>query len=528
MVNRLVQIVGAGLSRNPTEIISEYLVRMIKDNEEFESLTESLENERTKQAEAFIRERLFEYPDCVWGNLAAANIELSKDNTSRAFRHLEKVCRKEPANAVARYSCGYCCERMGLAEQAITCYKDAHKYKPYWQLPLKRIAAIYFRRRRLEDCIEQYRKLESIDPDNIATALINGYLHIAAGAFKNAGYILENAIISGPRQQVQDDTSEQRLLREGQFRQAIDNITQKLKETPDQPELLYKRAQIYNNLQESETAVQDYQSALRICPHYIEAAIQLAGIYSQAGKFIEAGRLYYKALAINSQFIELYIALSRTNLALDGKKKACETLSLAGSLVPNNRILLRAAVKNHFLAYESLNNTQHEGTDFQKLFASFMNKLTDEAKSGDCDPFTGYLLFLLNDPENSGSKELDEQLARIIKRSGFAPACDLLAARLCEKGACSAAFKLLPSGNLPTGKALGKYYQTAVLYSNSRLYSAAREQLKSRLNNAVPSAVIDKYLTLAIFNLGMVSLDSILFRTADTIIERTEQTIHSQ
>jgi tetratricopeptide (TPR) repeat protein len=416
-----------------------------------------------------------------------------------------------------------------MSDQALTMYKDAHKHKPNWQLPLKRIAAIYFRQGRVEDSIEQYRKLESVDQDNITTKLINGYLQIAAGSYRDAKHILEKAIISGPQQQVQDDINQQRLLQQGEFQKVIDNITNQLKETPSQPELFYKRAQIYNNLQQTEAAVQDYKSSLQICPYYIEAAIQLAGIYSQAGKFIESARLYYKALAINTQYIELYIALSRANLELDGKKNARETLSLAGSLVPNNSILLKAAIKSHFLAYESLNHNEGQPeANFQQFFPVFLNKLANDLQSSDSDPFTAYLLFLLNDSDKGDSKDFNKQLHRIIKRSGFAPACDLLAAELCEKGSYSAAFKLLPSGNLPSGKALGKYYQTAVLYSNNRLYTAAREQLKSRLNNAVPSEAIDKYLSLAIFNLGMISLDSILYRTADAAIEKTEQTIHSQ
>lgn len=529
MVNRLIQLLGAGLSQSPVTVISDYLTRKTKNGDEFAGLGSFLENRDIKRAEAFVRQRLFEETDCVFTNLAGAALELDKGDTRGAFKHLKKVCRKSPANTVAQYTLGYCYERMGLPGEALTCYEDANKFEPYWQLPLKRTAAIYFKQAQLENCLEQYRKLGTINPGDITTRLVTGYLYLAAGSFRKAKHKFEDAIIAGPQQQVQSNTPEDKLAEQGQFQQALEHINRQFVETPSQPELLYKRARIYTNLEQFDEAIQDYQSALQICPDYIEAAIQLAGIYSHSNRFIEAARLYYKALNTNSRYIELYIALSSANLQLDGKKNACETLSLAGSLIPNNRILTKSALENHFLAGAVLNKTQQQiEEDRKQLFSAMRNEFLREAKSSASDPFTAYLSFLLNEPDSTGAADTDNTFYRSVKRSGFAPAGDIVAAGLCENKSYSAAFRLLPSGKLPSGSSLDKYYRTAVLYSNPRVYTAARERLKSRLGSAVPPKSVDTYLTLAIFNLGMLSLDSVLFRTVDSVLEKTGRTIHSK
>jgi tetratricopeptide (TPR) repeat protein len=523
MVNRLLEILASGLSESPSQIIVDYIRSKAKNIDNFDDLPEFLISRDTEYAEAFIRERLFENPDCIWTNFIAAAVDLFKNRTKSAYEHLEKICTQKPADPVAKYSLGYCCEHLDLPQKAVSCYKDALKFRPGWQLPLKRIAAIYFKQTRIEECIEQYQVLQKNNPDNITYHLITGYLYILENQWKKAKRTFEDAIICGPQQQIQADTPADFFLQAGETQQALDTINQEIEKTPSQPELLYKRAQIYKILKQTDAEIQDYQLALKICPFFIEAAIQLATVYSDSAEYTQASRLYYKALAVNTRYIELYTALACVNLHLSGKRTACETISLAGSLVPNNCILVKAALKNQLAAHCKLDGIEIQSEQRQDEYFSYAAaEIFSQTKPADFNPFAAYLHFLLNAPDNSSNTV--NILYKAVKRGGFAPAADLLSVCLCEKKAYSKAFKYLPTGE-KSGKlspeSLNRYYKTAILHSNQQLYALAKQHLKTRIASAVCEDTIDTYLSLAMFNLGLTSINSVLFRITDTAIENS-------
>lgn len=88
---------------------------------------------------------------------------------------------------------GYCCQKAGRENEALTYYKRAELLNPDSRWLVKRIARSYRTLRQPEKAIEYYKRLDEMTPDDFSTTMSLGSLYVETGDFATALQLLHKA-----------------------------------------------------------------------------------------------------------------------------------------------------------------------------------------------------------------------------------------------------------------------------------------------------------------------------------------------
>lgn len=148
----------------------------------------------------------------------------------------------------------------------------------------------------------------------------------------------------------------------------------------DRPNVHFLRGFAFESLKDTEAAIAEYSQEVKIAPQAVTPVIQLALLYSDAGRQEEALEAARRAVALDPASARSHFALGRALLALQKWSESASELEKARDLSPE-------AAKIHFQlsrAYRKLGRTQDAERE-EATFEALSKKMEDERPASE-DP----------------------------------------------------------------------------------------------------------------------------------------------
>lgn len=95
---------------------------------------------------------------------------------------------------------------------------------------------------------------------------------------------------------------------------------------------------LYHSVGENKLAIQAYEQAVDLCPHYIDIQTKLATALRETGKFPKAMKIFNKAKKSAGKYAPYWIALGVTHYAKNNRKEAKKAWAKALEIEPRNSI----------------------------------------------------------------------------------------------------------------------------------------------------------------------------------------------
>ncbi|KPK44810.1 MAG: hypothetical protein AMJ65_02005 [Phycisphaerae bacterium SG8_4] len=529
-MSRLLEILGRAITVDTAELIWHWLKAVGPPAGDSESdkgrclarAVELIGQMKLDAGAEQLRMHLFENPSCTYGRLATAAICLHNSQLQHAINELESVYMRQPTNTMALYALGHCYERLGKEAQAVEFYQDCLKFKRYLELPIQRLAAVYFKNGQLERAIEQYELLQSEHPDDILTRIMLGHLYMVTGRYAHAIETFNTAILMHPDNFHAQDDEADHLIASGELYEALEVIEDMLQTEPGRTDLLIRRADVLRMLGATTDALAQYEEAVRLCPDLLEATIKLGTQYLQMDQDQLAAEQFNRAVELNDQIVDAYIGLASSQKAAGTTSEALGTLSLAAAIQPNSSLLFAETAMLRFKAGLGQDFTSQARNQPGGLTAAVIRahhqQLAQHPQNADLHYRLGLLML------NAGSI-LDA--ARSFKaaleiNSVYARARSKLAICLFELNHQREALDSLPRRECLDKDTLELHYQTALLYCDKLKFASSLINLEHQLetNFACSDATVN--ISIILQNLGL--LDRVA-ATWDSLTDTARQAI---
>jgi tetratricopeptide (TPR) repeat protein len=455
-------------------------------------------------AQEQLRLYLFENPACVRGRMAAAAICLAQNQLPQAIQELNSVYMRQPNNTMALYTLGHCYERLGKESEAVEFYQDCLKFKNYLQLPAQRLAAIYLKNGQLDKTIQQYELLKDQYPDDISALVTLGHLYIATARYEKAIETFNTAILIHPDNFLARDERIERLIRDGQIQEALEQLEDMLCRESDRVDLIVRQADVLSMLGANADAVSQYQQALRICPDFLEATIKLGTEFLQMRAEQLAAEQFNRAVEINDKIVDAYIGLATAQKLAHRNSEALTTLSLAAAIQPNSSFLFGETANLIFRAALAeampLHDTSDSHDTIEAVISAHRRQITRRPQNSDLHYRLGILLMSV--AELQAAAQCFRAALEI--NPTYARASSKLAVCLYEIGHTEDALAQLTAPEHLSRETLELHYKTALLYCNRIKFASSLMNLDHYLRNNFAATDAAVNISIVLQNLGLL------------------------
>ncbi|MEJ5259508.1 MAG: tetratricopeptide repeat protein [Anaerohalosphaeraceae bacterium] len=513
-MSKLLEIFGKAITVDTAELIWHWLMTIRTQHQpapppwqaELDGVLEQLGRRDYRTAEEALKRYLSEVPDCLFGRITAASVCLYRNDLPGAYEQLQSVYLRQPSNTMALYAMGYCRERMGQLSEALEFYQDCIKFKSHLQLPRLRMAAIYFQSGRLDKTIREYEMLTTEHPEDISAHVLLGNLYLLDGRAEQAVDTFNMAILSHPDNFRQDSPNEeiQRMLENGLFEEAVENILGLMEQTGPQPDLYLHLADIYSRNDNPSEAIVHYEQALRLQPNYLEAAIKLGTQYLRNRQYTPAAEQFNQAAEINDEIVDAYMGLCRAQYAAGQTDEAEQTLALGAAIQQNSGLLYSETALLYFQAALDAHRILHQ--DIEKTTIQMEDVLEAHkrqiARRIHCaDVYYKYGILLMG---GARYEEAIEQFQKALSiNSTHYRARTKLAMCLFETGRTEEALHEITSEPPLEQNLLQLHYRTAVLFCDQKQFTRAMRHLKAVFQQEDASDLYQN-IELVLENLGLI------------------------
>ena len=231
------------------------------------------------QAEKYLNQVLFQFPDNIGTQLVLANLYITKNEGVQALLILESIDKDkiaESANLLLSLGTAYLL--TGDYEKAMLALNKAKKLEPDNKLINERLVAGYIRAKDYNKAIDV---LETIAADKENT---------------RAQYLLVTTYIINK-----------------EFDKAKETIERLKIQSPNDPNLYYFQAALYLINENNELALSSYRKSIEIDENYIPGYLGIIRIYMADEQYAQADDLFKKILSINNKYIKAW--LGRASIA---------------------------------------------------------------------------------------------------------------------------------------------------------------------------------------------------------------------
>lgn len=305
---------------------------------------------RRKQAARSFRKSIAVDPAHAYAWFCLGNLLLDDQKTAEAINHFEKAVSLSPDQAEFLFNLGTAYQSAGRLADAENNYRSALESQPGFIQAFINLGSLLSLSTRWEEAAEVYRRALSVDTGNtmalrgLATALRGmNVSHQAADVLNRLG---------------------SRLIQEGAYREAAQNLEEALAYAPDAPDVHYnlgvallrlgqlERAQIeletvidsrpdfadaHNNLGLIHREMGDTQKALTYFERAVgldspHAHINMGNLFTQAGDHDKAKLAYRRAIELQSDNSGAYLNLANEELLTGNATASEEILRTAVSL----------------------------------------------------------------------------------------------------------------------------------------------------------------------------------------------------
>jgi tetratricopeptide (TPR) repeat protein len=532
-MSSLLEILGRAIAIDVADLMWHWLntVKLPKDLDEspkrdhLSRIVELMADLKLDTATEQLRLYLFENPSCVFGRMAAAAICLRNNQIEEAIEELNSVYARQPNNTMALYALGHCYERLGKQSQAVEFYQDCLKFKNYLQLPALRLAAIYFKDRRVGKAIEQYELLKTEYPDDITALVTLGQLYIAAARYADAAEVFNTAILIHPDNfETSDQPEVDMLISEGQMQEALEVIEDIVQTQPHRADLLARRADLLAMLGATTEAVSQYEEALRLCPEFLEATIKLGTLLLQLGNDQAAAQQFNRAIEINDGIVEAYIGLATAYKLAGDNADALQTLCLAGAIQPNSSLLFAELANIHFRAARQGENPYEALDEREDLMDRVITAHNVRISHHPQNPDSHYRLAVLLMSLGRFDQAVRSLESALEINPLYGRARTKLAVCLFETNKAQQALGHLAAPEPLNPDTLNLHYKTALLYCNRVKFASTLMNLERIMEATYTRPAAAENISIVLQNLGILDRAG---ATWDTLVEMANHSPNS-
>ncbi|MCD6394498.1 MAG: tetratricopeptide repeat protein [Planctomycetes bacterium] len=513
-MSKLLEIFGRAITVDTADLIWHWFDVMKTDGAEnagsrsgeLDEVIDLLGERKLDEAREKLNFHLFENPDCPLGRMAAAAICLHQNAIEEAIEQLQSVYMRQPSNTMALYTLGYCYERLGKEAEAIEFYQDCIKFKSHLQLPRQRMAAVYFKNRRMDNTIAEYEALTAEYPEDIASMVLLGYLYIANHRYEDAISTFNMAIVSHPDNFHDDMQADElnELIDSGEYDRAIENVQWLINSVGEQPDLYVRMADIYSRVGHVADAIVNYENAIRMQPNYLEATIKLGTHYLRSQRASLAAEQFNRAVEINDDIVDAYIGLATAQLFDDEVDAAHSTLSLAAAIQQNSTLLFSETATLHLQAtLQDESEAASEGgpvIEIADVIKAHEKQIASRPESADIHYKYAILMLITGDAAKAAQSF--ERALEINPTHHRARTKLVLCLHETDREALAA--DILTKVEAISMDMLELHYRTAILYCDRRKFGEALAHLQSAMkeNFTEPDAIVN--IEVVLENLGLI------------------------
>ncbi|MGA1876285.1 MAG: tetratricopeptide repeat protein [bacterium] len=162
----------------------------------------------------------------------------------------------------------------------------------------------YYTRGDYRKAVEQFKLMLQINPDDVFTHFVLGYLYDKQDLADLAIQELQEAIRLDPTYVNAYNNLGTLYNRLGKIHEALEVLKIALQLNPDYIEIHDNLGVIYFTLKEYDKAIEEFKKAAELDPQRYEAYSNLGSVSMAIGKDLEAEQVILKALEINPSFLE--------------------------------------------------------------------------------------------------------------------------------------------------------------------------------------------------------------------------------
>ncbi len=520
-MSKIFEILGRAITADPAELIWHWLCEVsypsLARAQVVREIASLAQQGKDESARDMLRLYQFEFPQCAKGQMAEAAFALQSTQTETASQILAKLFRTQPANTLAAYILGLCCEQLQRESQAAQFYHDCLKFKNYLHLPHQRLAAIYLKNCQYEKAADEYEQLIFEHPDDVSTLILLGHLYLAQNRFDQADDTFNKAILIHPDNFAQEPDDIDDLIEQGDAYRACELLESlSLQERPS-AQTLAKYGDALKMADCPDQALIKYQQALELSPDCLEINIKLGTLHLQMHQAELAAKQFNKSMEINDQIIDAYIGLCISQAKAGRQDQAEATLSLAAAIHPNSAILMAEAASLKLAQNSKLFENEPLQADYSQCLDQVVDAHSCRLPYNQNDPQLRYRLaiLLMSLSEFERAAELFGQTLQI--NPSHHRAQTKLAICLHQTGQKESAINHLTADTHFEPQMLDLHYKTALLYADRVKFASSMLNLERQLEDNYAGSDAGVNISVVLQNLGLLDRETAMWESLTDI-----------
>lgn len=429
-----------------------------------------------------------------------------------ALEQLRIAQKADPANPAILFCLGYCHERGGAEEQAISYYQDAINVCPTLRNAHERLAAIYLKNDETNLAVHHYVRLCELDPHEIDLHLTLAALLLKSGDHDGAIQSYEHALSLEPDNWEAHSDTVSAYEESGLIREAIEHLHKMIDNGADFANTRLRLGDLYARIGDDVAAMAHYQQALTLCPDYLEANVKIATQHLRAGRHDDAAKSFSKALEINDRLLSAYVGIGVCQHSQGRTEEALASLDMARNVEPNSTLLfsevarmqLKAAASaeaDAYLATESAAPaSQHLPDLISRQIARIRQSIDERPNHADLHYRLGLLL------RNRGQiEEAIEAFRQAVEINPcYMKALIKLGLGLKEIGRTDEAIDVFKQATRIEGNYADLHYQLGLLFAQRCQFEMAVEHYEAAVRGNPANIDFQANLALALQSLGLL------------------------
>ncbi len=447
--------------------------------------------------------------------LACAFDELGQIDVS--LEQLRIAQKSGPASPPILFCLGYCHERLGHQEEAITYYQDAISLCPTLRNAHERLAAIFLQQDDIDISIHHYTELCRLDPQQTDLHLMLANLLLRAGDYQAAIERYEHALSLEPDNWTAHNDLVSTYEQSGLYREAIEHLHEMVEKEPEFADTRIRLGDLYARIGNEAAATAQYERAIEICPDYLEANVKLGTQHLRAARHQEAARWFSFALEINDRLLAAYVGIGVAQHADGREKEALDSFEMARNIEPNSTLLfgevarmqLKAAASEQAERFlpsmvpddeQPADSPEHPADLLSQQIRHLRTALSQDPNHADLH----YRLGLLYRNRGQIADAITEFQHAVTINPSYMKALIKLGLALQEDGRVEEAIDVLKQATDLHPEYADLHYQLGLLFSQRHQFEISVEHLEQAVEANPRNVSFQANLALALQNMGLI------------------------
>ncbi len=449
---------------------------------------------------------------------------------------LQIAVEHHPDRAAVWFALGFCQEKVGDCEDALTSYEQAVELDPSLRNAHERLAAIHVKNENVAAAITHYEQICWAEPGDVNSTLTLANLFARVERFDDAIARFQFALAIDPDNWEAPDELVATCIEAGKLESALEVQRQLVEKRPEAPQNHLKLGDLLSKCGRLKEALDSYRLAAALHPDSIEAHIRIGSLHLRNGDYAEACDAFSRAAELNDRIVNAYVGLGVAQQALGKGDEALASFEMAAAVEPNSTLLFSETARLQFAvaaaeqskrylspAAVTAHSERPPSRRIVSLFggqvARLRKALREHPHHADLHYRLGLLLRQVGDLE--GAIECYRKAVRINPQ--YAKAQVKLGLALREAGRPDEALRVFEEAIKIDRESIDLHYELGLIFADRGQFDQALGRFESAASAEPGNRDYVAHLALALQNMGLVDRAA---ATWQTLADVTAETVH--